>query len=80
MSRLLRLTGKQMVGVLQEAGFQVIRNRGSHRFLRHPDGRSTVVPIHAGETLGTGLLRKIPTQRGPTGRAAMTVQNSDYAA
>jgi len=28
-------------------------------FLKHPDGRTTVVPIHAGETIGLGLLSKI---------------------
>ena len=33
--------------------------RGSHHFLRHADGRATVVPIHAGETIGPGLLAKI---------------------
>ncbi len=37
----------------------VIRVKGSHHFLRHPDGRTTVVPVHAGETLGSGLLAKI---------------------
>ena len=44
---------------LQKAGFDVLRQRGSHVFLRHPDGRATVVPIHKGEDLGRGLLRKI---------------------
>ena len=33
--------------------------RGSHIFLKHPDGRSTVVPVHKTEDLGRGLLRKI---------------------
>ncbi|TAK20719.1 MAG: addiction module toxin, HicA family [Chloroflexota bacterium] len=33
--------------------------RGSHCILRHPDGRSTVVPLHSGEPLGPGLLIKI---------------------
>ena len=28
-------------------------------FLRHPDGRATVVPVHPGEDIGRGLLRKI---------------------
>jgi len=28
-------------------------------FLQHPDGRSTVVPVHAREEIGRGLLRKI---------------------
>ena len=33
--------------------------KGSHHFLRHPDGRVTVVPVHAEETIGPGLLNKI---------------------
>jgi predicted RNA binding protein YcfA (HicA-like mRNA interferase family) len=59
MSKLPSLTGRQVVKALQKAGFTVIRQKGSHAFLRHPDGRSTVVPLHAGETVGPGLLRKI---------------------
>ena len=39
--------------------FEVLRTKGSHHFLRHKDGRSTVVPVHAGETIGPGLLNKI---------------------
>ena len=27
--------------------------------MRHPDARTTVVPIHTGEDIGRGLLRKI---------------------
>ena len=27
--------------------------------MKHPDGRLTVVPIHRGEELGRGILRKI---------------------
>jgi len=56
MSKLPSLTGRQVVKALQKAGFTVIRQKGSHAFLRHPDGRSTVVPLHAGETVGPGLL------------------------
>jgi predicted RNA binding protein YcfA (HicA-like mRNA interferase family) len=36
-----------------------VRIKGSHHFLRHPDGRATVVPVHAGETIGPGLLAQI---------------------
>jgi predicted RNA binding protein YcfA (HicA-like mRNA interferase family) len=54
MSRLPRLTGKEVVRALVAAGI-----RGSHQFLRHKDGRVTVVPVHAGETIGPGLLMKI---------------------
>jgi predicted RNA binding protein YcfA (HicA-like mRNA interferase family) len=59
MSRLRRVTGRQALKALQRAGFVLIRTKGSHHFMRHPDGRATVVPIHAGETLGPGLFNKI---------------------
>ena len=32
--------------------------------MKHPDGRSTVVPIHGGETIGVGLLSKIQKDIG----------------
>jgi len=59
MNRLPSTTGKQLIGVLKRFGFQEVRIRGSHHYLRHPDGRTTVVPAHAGETIGPGLLSKI---------------------
>jgi len=59
MSKHPSLTGKQLVALLRHVGFIVERTRGSHVFLKHPDGRVTVVPIHAGESLGPGLLSKI---------------------
>ena len=55
----LRVTGKQLLAALSNAGFSVSRIKGSHHIMHHPDGRSTVVPIHAGETIGPGLLAKI---------------------
>ncbi len=59
MAKLPSLTGKQLVAALQFLGFELIRTRGSHNFLRHPDGRATVVPVHSGETIGRGLLARI---------------------
>jgi predicted RNA binding protein YcfA (HicA-like mRNA interferase family) len=59
MVRLPRLTGKQVVVALQSAGFEVARVKGSHHFLRHADGRVTVVPVHSGEIIGPGLMAKI---------------------
>lgn len=59
MSRLPSLTGKQLVAALKRLGFIEVRTKGSHHFLRHSDGRSTVVPAHSGETVGPGLLTKI---------------------
>jgi predicted RNA binding protein YcfA (HicA-like mRNA interferase family) len=59
MTRLPRVTGKQVIAALARAEFAVVRVRGSHHFLRHSDGRAIVVPVHAGETIGPGLMSKI---------------------
>jgi len=59
MTRLPRVTGKQVIGALARAEFAVVRVRGSHHFLRHSDGRAIVIPVHAGETIGPGLMSKI---------------------
>ena len=59
MARLPRLRGKELIRILEANGFSVLRVRGSHHSMRHPDGRYTVVPVHAGEIIGPGLLNKI---------------------
>ena len=59
MSRRPRLTGAALIAALSNAGFSVVRIKGSHHFLGHEDGRSTVVPVLSGETIGPGLLHKI---------------------
>lgn len=59
MSEFPALKGSDLIKALKKSGFEVIRTKGSHRFLRHSDGRSTVVPVHRGETIGSGLLAKI---------------------
>jgi predicted RNA binding protein YcfA (HicA-like mRNA interferase family) len=57
--KLPRVTGKELLAALGKLGFQVIRVRGSHHLVRHGDGRTTVVPVHPGETIGPGLLNAI---------------------
>ena len=59
MSRLPRLTGGEIVAALEKAGFVVARVKGSHRRLRHGDGRVTTVPVHGSEIIGPGLLSRI---------------------
>ena len=59
MSPLPSLTGKEITAALLTIGFVIVRVRGSHHILRHPDGRMTVIPIHAGESIGPGLLSRI---------------------
>ncbi len=59
MTRLPSLNGERVVKAVGKAGFQALRQKGSHIYLKHPDGRATVVPVHKGESVGRGLLRKI---------------------
>jgi predicted RNA binding protein YcfA (HicA-like mRNA interferase family) len=49
----------QSGAALGKAAFEVVRIKGSHHFLQRPDGRATVVPVHADETIGPGLMSKI---------------------
>jgi len=48
-----------MTRILRHLGFALIRQKGSHAYFRHPDGRATVVPMHRGEDIGRGLIRAI---------------------
>lgn len=57
--KLPALTGNELIKVLEKVGFVVSRIRGSHHVLKHPEGKTTVVPVHSGEIIGPGLLRKI---------------------
>ena len=59
MSNLPRVDGRKLIKILKKFGFEVLRTKGSHHFLKHLDGRSTVVPVHGKETIGVGLFHKI---------------------
>jgi predicted RNA binding protein YcfA (HicA-like mRNA interferase family) len=45
--------------LLKKEGFARVRQRGSHVFYRHPDGRTTTVPHHKGRDLAVPLVRSI---------------------
>ena len=64
MTRLPALNGKELIVALKTGGVEVIRIKGSHHFVRHTDGRATVIPVHAGETLGPGLLSQLLRDAG----------------
>jgi len=53
------LSTNELCKFLEKEGFRAIRQKGSHRFYRHKDGRTTVVPIHSNKDIKRGLLRGI---------------------
>ena len=48
-----------MEKVLLQMGFVAVRQKGSHVFYRHPDGRATTLPKHPGRDLARPLIREI---------------------
>jgi predicted RNA binding protein YcfA (HicA-like mRNA interferase family) len=63
MRALPALPGRTVVAALERAGFEVIRTKGSHYFLRHEKdpNRQTIVPVHRND-LPPGTLRAILRQ------------------
>lgn len=53
------LKAKELIKILEKLEFTNTRSKGSHYFFRHKDGRTTVVPVHPGKTIGLGLMRSI---------------------
>lgn len=60
------LKPREVESLLVRLGFDLVRQRGSHRQYRHPDGRGTTVPFHSGRDVSPTLLRKIARDIGLT--------------
>jgi len=53
------LKPREVARILERLGFVEIRQRGSHRQFRHPNGRQTTVPDHGSRDVSPILLRQI---------------------
>lgn len=62
--RLPIVSGAELSNALQQRGFAVVSQKGSHRKLRDGNGRTVIIPIHREVTPGT--LRAIIRQAGLT--------------
>ena len=60
------LKPREVVAILERLGFLEVRQRGSHKGFRHPDGRVTTVPFHPGRDISPILLRRIAHDAGLT--------------
>jgi predicted RNA binding protein YcfA (HicA-like mRNA interferase family) len=65
--RLPVVNGAELLRALERDGWRELRRRGSHAILGHPTnpGR-TVVPVHAGATLPSGIVARVPKDDGLT--------------
>ena len=50
------LRADEIIRALERAGFQAVRQRGSHVRLKHDDGRVVTVPVHSGQDTSNGVL------------------------
>lgn len=53
------LSSRKVCRFLEKEGFEFVRQKGSHKFYKHPDGRTTVVPMHSNKPIKRGLLKGI---------------------
>jgi predicted RNA binding protein YcfA (HicA-like mRNA interferase family) len=58
------LKALEVAAVLRRLGFVEVRQKGSHKQFRNPDGRGTTVPFHAGRDISPTLVRKIAQDIG----------------
>lgn len=59
MPRLSPISSRNLIKIIGKLGFNKDRQEGSHARYEHSDGRKITVPVHAGENIHRGLLRKI---------------------
>ncbi|OIP26048.1 MAG: hypothetical protein CO103_07810 [Chloroflexi bacterium CG_4_9_14_3_um_filter_45_9] len=59
MTKLPLIDAEKMERLLFLLGFNKVRQKGSHAFYRHPDGRTTTIPHHRGRVLARPLIREI---------------------
>ncbi len=59
MGRLLPISPHKLEKILLKLGFAPVRQRGSHVFYQHPDGRTTTIPFHGNREIGPVLLKVI---------------------
>jgi len=64
MPKLSPINSKELIKILEKQGFTQVHQKGSHVRMVHADGRKTTVPVHSGEKVGVGLLRKILRDSG----------------
>lgn len=59
MTRLPRLTAKQIISILEKRGFKLVRQSGSHKIYRNSDGKRTTIPFHDNKILHPKIIKII---------------------
>jgi len=58
------LSSRELIKILQKAGFRVIRQKGSHAIMMNDRKVRIVIPIHPRKDVKPGLIRAIIKEAG----------------
>ena len=58
------MRSKDVIRLLEDAGWVQVRQKGSHHQFRHPERPGTVTVPHPNSELGIGTLKSIERQSG----------------
>ena len=64
MSKLPRVTAREICSILERLGFTVARESGSHIIYKNAEGKRATVPFHAGKILHPKVLKSILRESG----------------
>ncbi len=59
MPKLPRVSGKKISKILVKLGFEKFRQKGSHIFFVHKEGRVTTISVHGNKMIPIGTLKAI---------------------
>ena len=59
LSKLPRLTGKDLLSLFEKKGWKLVRVNGSHHIFRSPDGQTAVVPLHGNDPVHVGIVQQL---------------------
>ena len=59
MPPLPRLTAKEIISILEQRGFSLARQSGSHKIYRNEKGVRLTVPFHSGKILHPKIVKSI---------------------
>jgi predicted RNA binding protein YcfA (HicA-like mRNA interferase family) len=59
MTKLPRVTAREIVAALERLGFSLARQSGSHMIYKNASGKRVTIPFHAQKTLHPKLLKSI---------------------
>jgi predicted RNA binding protein YcfA (HicA-like mRNA interferase family) len=59
MPRLPRVTADEVIRVLEQMGFYLARQSGSHKIYKNQEGKRVTVPYHAGKIIHPKVLKSI---------------------